>query len=254
MKMRDFLNNLFRAPLVGLFFALPISAPAAQLFDPPLKEIELPAQRDFGEIICTIYPDVIIREIDTETPDPGKIMVLPRGRQDSSPACGRDTPAAGIEMPKRGVSFLGRKGIFMVLDATDPSSAGYFTIFDIRNGHRLFGDGDYGPDWIFTMNAVAEKLYMTYRRGINAPCSLLLDSAQCWAQLLREGDIPRRAFAGPPAIKLCAKSYRADPATARDTVFGGDPTLITYPVGLTLDSFGNNIMRVLGPMQCLPQP
>jgi hypothetical protein len=223
--------------LCGLWGLIVLSlAPQARAevtFDPPLQVVTLPSTGHGDEVICTYYADLLIVR---------RVGSLPLTQ------CGHHEPANGIDLPTQGNYFWGRKDIFLLFNAADPSGAGGFAIFDADNGHRLFQDSAAADNWIKSVDISNNILRMHYIRGINADCSLLSDGKRCWEHLIESGQIPRGFFAGPPPGTICADSYRASHARQ------DDPNLLSYEVALVLDRRGRAQSRPLSAIHCEPVP
>jgi hypothetical protein len=203
-----------------------------------------------GEITCTIYADLMIRETGTDTPDPGaaSLVRIPAGAK--RPVCGHAAAPGGIALKTDGQSLLGRKGGFLVFGDTDPNGAVSFQVIAASDGRQLFTDAkaDNGFTAVGLRNGA---LHLVYRRGFNASCSMVKNAASCWADLVRQGAIPPDMAKSPPAAKACAAAYAEDqprPAPA------DDPTIITYALDLTVDASGKVSVTSHGTATCEPMP
>jgi hypothetical protein len=185
---------------------------------------------------------VRISGTDTPTPDNAMILPLPTG-------CGRSAPSHGMVLQSEGSFMDGRKGDFLVFELSDPNDASRFTIFDVRNGHTLFEDGQ---NQITSIKLTGGTLHINYIRGINASCSLLSDRDGCWSQLLASGQIPRGAFSGPPSLATCKKGYGNNAVDQRSRNSDDYPSVISYKAALTLDNKGNATVKPMGPLHCDP--
>jgi hypothetical protein len=253
MRNQSLFGRLARAARItaALATAALIAAPqisrAAPRFDTPAKVVTIPANGDQDAITCTFYADIIVRIAGTDTPAPENASLLQRPAAPAAFACAGQ-PSGGVTLPTEGFDLSGRKGNFLIFEATDPSGASALIIFDARSGRKLFADGESA---ITSVEDTQGTLQMRYIRAINGTCSLLTDRNGCWAALLGSGQIPRGVFPGPPALATCAKTYRqAEPPT----VPNDDPSLVSYPAALTLDSAGHASLRSSGPIGCDPMP
>jgi hypothetical protein len=224
----------------------PVVVLADPVFDTPANVITIPANGDQDAITCTFYTDVMIRISGTDTPAPDNAMLLQRQAAPAEIACAK--PLGGVELPTSGFDLSGRKGNFLIFEATDPTGASELIVFDALSGRKLFDDGE---SRITAAEDTQGTLRLRYIRAINGTCSLLADRNGCWSALLASGQIPRGVFPGPPTRETCARSYRqaASPAVPDD-----DPSMISYPVAVTLDGSGHASVRVAGPIGCDPMP
>ena len=208
------------------------------------------ADDPIGEIICTSYADLMIRETGTDTPDPNaaSLVRLPAGAK--RPVCGRTVAPGSLPLKTEGQSLLGRKGGFLVFGDTDPNGAVSFQVIAASDGRQLFTDAK--ADNGFTAVGLKDgALHLVYRRGFNASCSMVKDAATCWASLVSQGAIPPDMAKSPPAAKACAAAYAKDqprPAPA------DDPTIITYALDLTVDASGKVSVNSRGAAGCEPMP
>jgi len=248
MRNKHLFGRLSGAALTtAALLVAPAVARAEPVFDAPAKVITIPASGDQDAITCTFYADVMVRISGTDTPAPDDAMLFQAPAAPAASACATK-PSHGVALPTEGFDLSGRKGNFLIFEASDPTGASELIVFDAHSGRKLFDDGE------SSITAVADiqgTLRLRYIRAINGSCSLLADRDGCWAALLAGGQIPRGVFSGPPARETCARSYRlaASPAVPDD-----DPSMISYPVALTLDSAGHASVRSMGPIGCDPMP
>ncbi len=202
-----------------------------------------------GEIVCTTYADLMIRETGTDTPDPGGASLV-RIAGARRPVCGHAAAPGSVPLKTEGQSLLGRKGGFLVFSDTDPNGAVAFQLIAASNGRPIFTDAK--TDKGFTaVGLTGGALHLVYRHGFNASCSMVKDAAACWASLVKQGAIPPEMAKSPPAAKACAAAYANDqprPAPA------DDPTIITYALDLTVDAAGKVKVNAHGAPACEPMP
>jgi len=245
MRNKNLLGRFASAALTtAALLAAPAVVRADPVFDTPAKVITIPANGDQDAITCTFYADVMVRISGTDTPAPDDAVLL---QHPAAFACAAK-PSGGVELPTEGFDLSGRKGIFLIFEASDPTGASGLIIFDARTGRKLFADGESS---ITLAEDIQGTLRLRYIRAINASCSLLADRDGCWAALLASGQIPRGVFAGPPAKETCAAAYRS---AASSTVPDDDPSMISYAVTLTLDRAGHASVQAAGPVGCDPMP
>jgi hypothetical protein len=234
--------------------ALGADAPSreARLFDSPtsVKTIAPQSADDpVGQITCTYYAGLMLRETGTDTPDPGDATMVQFPASAQRPTCGRQASPVAIALKTEGYSLLGRKGPFLVFDATDPNGAVDFVVIAASSGATLFEDGK-SERGLRTASLDKGVLRLTYSRGLNAPCSVLKDGASCWASLAHAGAIPASLGRAPPPVHACAAAYRKGPRpTPAD-----DPSIILYAVATTIDRSGKADVTVSGPVSCEPMP
>jgi hypothetical protein len=238
------------ACLAAMLIAAPAKAAGvsreARLFDPPAAVKTLPPKSSddlVGEITCTYYAGLMVRESGTDTPDPGAATVL--HVSGARPVCGRSASAIAIAMKTEGYSLLGQKGPFLVFDATDPNGAVDFLVVDPRTGATLFEDGK-SEGGLTSVSLRGGVLRLRYTRGLNAPCSIVQGGAACWAKLAHDGSIPAAMGKTAPPVQACKAAYRKTPAD--------DPSIILYPVETTIDGAGKSQVTVRGPISCEPTP
>ncbi|CAO4195173.1 hypothetical protein [Methylorubrum extorquens] len=243
------------AALVGLstgfFVALSVGllAPAAAegwnaaRFDPPAK-VETATDAEGREITCTFYPDLVIRESETGTPEPGDAALIPiRG---GPPVACRAAPGASARrLETGGQRFIGRADGFLVFEDASTNGTMPFAVIDAGTGRRLFTDTT-TYDGIDSFAAEGATLRLSFRRGVQAPCSIPRGGAACWARIVREDKLPAPVAALPVPAKACAQAYRAGKAP-KDT-----PSIVSFPVRLVWT--GRLAVEADGPVRCLPTP
>lgn len=246
MRNKPLFSGLAKAALAtSALLAAPAAVPADPLYDAPATVITIPASGDQDAVTCTFYADIMIRISGTDTPAPEDAVLLQH--PPAAAACAAP-PSHGVALPTAGFDLSGRKGNFLVFEAADPTGASALIVFDARSGRKLFADGESS---IRTAEDIQGTLRLRYSRAVNSTCSLLAERDGCWSALLASGQIPRGVFSGPPAREACAKAYRpaGSPAVPDD-----DPSMVSYPVALTLDSAGNAAVKPAGPVGCDPMP
>ena len=247
------------AILALALLAAPVAAKptwSAASFDQPLtiRTVKAPPGTDPiaispPERICTIYGDLMIREVGTDSADPDPVTIV-RKPASGTDACapGPDKAVAGeTKIATGGLSLLGRKGPYLFLEATDPNGATPFVIIDAETGRSIYSDATKDAD-IKAMSFEAGVLRLRYKRGINSACSVLADSTGCWAKMARTGDITGRIAQGLPPLKACRAAYKKGKVTV------DDPSLIFYDVDVTLAPDGKVDMQPHGAVGCEPMP
>ena len=223
------------------------------LFDHParVQTVKATSADDpIGEITCTTYAELMIRETGTDTPDPGaaSLIRIPAGAK--RPACGHAAAPRSIPLKTEGQSLLGRKGGFLVFGDTDPNGAVSFQVLAASDGRQIFTDAK--TDKGFTAVSLKDgALHLVYRRGFNASCSMVKDPATCWASLVQQGAIPPEMAKSPPAATACAAAYAKDQPRAAPA---DDPSIITYNLDMTVDASGKVKVSSRGAAACEPMP
>ncbi|HXQ48123.1 MAG TPA: hypothetical protein VN806_16015 [Caulobacteraceae bacterium] len=218
----------------------------ARLFDRPSAVKTLPptsSDDPVGEITCTYYAALMVRETGTDTPDPGAATVL--RYSGARPTCGRTASPNAVTMKTDGYSLLGQKGPYLVFDATDPNGAVDFLVIDPGTGKTLFEDGK-SESGLTSVSLQGGVLRLRYTRGLNASCSIVQGGAACWAKLAHDGSIPATLGKTAPPVQTCKAAYRKTPAD--------DPSIILYLVETTIDGAGKSQATVRGPIRCEPMP
>ena len=209
---------------------------AEQVTKVPAKSADDPA----GQITCTFYRDMMVRESGTDTPDPNNATLV-RGK----PRCDTAHHADDLELKTEGFSLLGRKGPFLFFGATDPNGAVPFKVIDV-GGRVIFEDGTAADRGIRSVAVENGGLHMRYRRGFNASCSLMQNVADCWSKLVAESKLPQDM--AQPSAKLCAAAYKADKAPA------DDPSVVMYDVDIMIEATGQARVLSHGAASCAPMP
>ena len=218
-------------------------------FDRPLTVRRLPpgtGANPAPEVICTLYPDLMIRETGTDTPAPEAADLV---RRPPGAACGRGALAGAVGLDTQGYSFAGRKGPFLLFTATDPNGAVPFTVIDAATGRVIHRDGLAAGTTFHAVVRGGGTLTLDFTRGVNAPCALPKDGAACWARLGREGLIPPDLARRPPPMTACAAAYHTEKAPP------DDPSVLAYDVDLRLQAAGAVQTRLTGGrVACTPLP
>ena len=235
-----------RAGLLAAALVLLAGGAEAAQFDRRASVTTVPpksADDSAGQITCTFYRDLMVRESGTDTPDPNDATLV-RGRP---PRCDTARRPDDVELPTEGFSLLGRKGAFLFFGATDPNGAVPFKVIDV-SGRMIFEDGTAADRGIRSVAAENGGLHLRYRRGFNAGCSLMQNTADCWSKLVADGKLPPDLARAVPSSSLCAAAYKADKAPAND------PSIVMYDVEMKIDSAGQARVLSHGAVSCAPLP
>jgi hypothetical protein len=218
----------------------------AALFDRPVSVQKIPAKSDtdpVGEIMCTYYADLMIRETGTDSPAPGPATII----AGAHPACNAQQAAKAISLKTEDFSLTGRKGRFLVFGATDPNGAVAFMVIDAASGRVLYTDAEL-TDGLRSVTLENGGLHLRFKRAFNGSCSILKDGAACWAKMAADGNIPHTLAQTPPPVQACAAAYR------KGKVPADDPSLISYDVDMALDASGTANVTPRGAVGCAPMP
>jgi hypothetical protein len=220
----------------------------ASLDHPASVQTLKPASVDdaVGQIDCTWYADVMVRETGTDTPDPSDAILVPINPGAGKPAC-KPAPGAGaIKVKTEGFALVGRKGGFLIWDATDPNGAEPFMVMN-TGGKVLFSDATSPTSGLYrAATLTGGVLHLVYTRGYNAPCSLLQDARGCWAKVTAARVVPPAT----PPLSLVSTACRA----AYKGVGADDPSIIVFTTEVTIDAAGKSAVLSRGAMTCLPMP
>ena len=217
-------------------------ATQADLFDKPVSEQKVPPKTDTeSEITCTYYPDLMVRETGTDTPAPDDAVLL----RDAQHPC--DPNGIGVTLKTSAYGLAGRKGQFLLFEATDPNGASAFIVIDAGSGKTLYHDDMASDNGIHSVAIENVGLHIRFKRAINATCSFVKEGAACWSRLIREGKIPR-AMPAVPAAQTCAGDLR------RANSSPDDPAIVTYDVDMTVDATGKAHVVSRGAVGCEPLP
>lgn len=220
----------------------------ATLFDRPLATQRVPANpaHDLaGELRCSYYADLMVREAGTDTPAPDAATIVPVAAQ--RPPCNADAVAGDRTVTTQHFSFAGRKGGFLFFSGTDPHGAIPFMVLDATDGHVVFRDAKM-DDGFKAITPVGGMLRIKYAHGVNGSCSVYKDGPSCWTKLMTEGKVPRALSQMQPSTEVCAAGYRRANATS------GNPSIITYDVEVTMGRTGKPRVNSRGKVGCFPMP
>ena len=222
----------------------------AALFDRPLAVKTVPpksANDETGELICTYYRDVMVRETGTDSPAPGPAAIIPVPDAARRPACNAAHAAQEIPLKTEQYYLLGRKGPFLFFDEADPNGAERFMILDASTGRTLYADGR-TFEGVKSVALEAGALHIRFIRAFNGSCSVSQDAPGCWPKLVQEGKIPAQLAQSAPPVHACTASY------AREKAPADDPSVISYGIDMTVDRAGDTKIHSFGSLGCEPMP
>ena len=225
----------------------------SQMFDQPtaIRDVKAASEAEpVGDIRCTYYGDLMVRETQTETPyhPSATLIVLAHGQR--RPPCNRAPVRGGVRLQTKGFSLEGRKGGYLIWAFTNPNGASPFMVMDAVSGRILYRDADILPDddMSFVVTLAHGILRLRYTRGYNAPCSMVRDPKGCWLSLVAHGAVSRQM---PPMVRTpenCAQAYKREGDTS------DDPSVVQYRVDVTIDATGKAKVLSRGAVDCTPLP
>jgi hypothetical protein len=229
----------------ALLLLLLCGAPLAQSpdqFDTPLsvKTVE-PKSDNSIEIRCTYFADLVVRE-RVDGPESENAAIV----RDAKAPCSADAIPGETLLDTAGMTLDGRRGAFLLFSDLDPHGATGFVIIDAKTGKILLRDAALSNPVLQSLTLEDGNLRLRYKRGINAPCSLMDNAQKCWAQLVKEGLVPADMKA-PPA-KICAEAYK------RDNAPRNNPSIVVYATEIVIDAGGNTKVASRGALECEPLP
>ena len=228
--MRKWLNALLclaAAATLGLSCAPALAQKGAGVFDRPISTKTFAGKEDGQNVICTAYADVTVRQsLDGPSSDKAKLL------HGANAPCGAKPPASAITLETEGLELFGRKGDFLVFSEMDANGATGFRIIDARSGKVVLKDATYGTQQFKSASVAGAEVTLAYRRGINAPCSLLNSGVRCWSSLVMNGNIPEPLAGNAPDPMICAGAYKKA-KSPKD-----NPSIISFDVETKIDAAG----------------
>ncbi|MFO1167287.1 MAG: hypothetical protein U1E19_04080 [Rhodoblastus sp.] len=240
--MRGLWSGLVAACLISASGPSALAQKAGAVFDKPAST-KIFGKDDAPKVTCTAYADVTVREVQ-DGPTSEKAMLLRGGAM----PCGAKAPAGAITLETEGLYLLGRKGDHLVFTALDAHGAADFVVIDARTGKSVLKDATTGTPEFKAASAAGGATTLFYRRGINAPCSLLNSGGRCWGSLVEDGKIPDSLASPMPNPSICAASYKKE-KSPKD-----NPSIIAFDVETIIDAAGKATTVGKGKVACLPMP
>jgi hypothetical protein len=222
--------------------------PFFRTLDAPLalREVKPKSAADAGgQITCTYYADLMVRETGTDSPEPAAAALIPLTPGRPRPSCNARTISGAIAVKTEGYALDGRKGPFLIWFVSDPNGAMPFMVMNARNGRIVFEDGvspAVGQRSLVTLRRGGMRL--RYTRGYNATCSIMRDGRACWSKLVAGGAV---SPALSPLDRVACKA-------AYNGVASDDPSVIVYDVEASVDSSGKTKVSPRGAAGCLAMP
>jgi hypothetical protein len=245
-------------------FALALGGAAAEalpdekLFDPPDAFQDLPAiegAHPAEALRCGWYADFMIRQTRTDSPAMGPSYVVRASPSGTRPVCRAAATPRDTRLELDSETLLGRKGDYLIYEATDANGAEPFIVLHLPDGRQIYGDekNDFpnaaSKPGFQIVELQGQTLHLRYSRGYNASCSILKDGVACWNKAMKEGHFARAVASQPVPIESCATSYKVDNQTPST-----DTSMIVYDVDMTLTAAGKATVLSRGPITCLPAP
>jgi hypothetical protein len=250
---------LLRSILIVILLAL-AAAPTAKardavvsqigVLDRPLSVQRLPSKSTanaVGELRCSYFKDLLIRETGVDTPAPADASLIPIAAGTANPPCSAAKGESDLALKTASHTLAGRKGPFLFFRQTDPHGPIPFLIINSIDGRIIYNDSDYG-DGFRSISLTRSGLHLHYVRGISGTCSLYKEGPACWAKMMNEGKIPRVMTLAQPSVQLCGAAYRRS-NTPADT-----PSIVYYDVNVTLEQTGKIHVNSRGQTNCAPMP
>lgn len=209
-------------------------------FDTPAATQTVPPVPGKDQITCIVFPDFMIRQSGTDTPAPDAAVIVPMGGQ-----CAASRSPGEIATQTANLSLIGRKGGFLVFGATDPNGAARLTVLNSATGKTIYTDSMIGNGFK-AVDLEGGALRIAFTRGINTTCSLLKEAKSCWAKLAADGSIPRAISQQAPPVEACRAAY--------GQLAADDPSIVSYPVDMTISLTGKTEVKSRGAVGCAPLP
>src|SRR5579871_3642789 len=95
----------------------------ARSLDRALATKVVKAKGDTGQITCTYYADLMVRETGTDSPEPDNASLLTLAHGAARPPCGAAAPKGALSLKSEGYFLQGRRGGFLIWDVADPNGA-----------------------------------------------------------------------------------------------------------------------------------
>lgn len=220
----------------------PAPAQTPDQFDKPASVRSIkPKPGDSTEIRCTSFADLMVRETQDGPSSENAAIV----RNAKAPCTAKAGPGETV-LDTAGMTLDGRRGAFLLFSDLDPHGATGFVIVDTKTGKVLLRDAALSHPVLQSLTLENGNLRLRYKRGINAPCSLMENAQTCWAQLVKEGLVPAEMKA--PSGMICAAAYERDKAP-RD-----NPSIVVYATEVIVDAAGGTKVLSRGAVECESLP
>lgn len=233
----------FAAATAALPLALAgVSAQTPDQFDKPAAVRSMtPNPDDSTQIRCTYFTDLMVRETQDGPESENAALV-----RDASAPCTAKAGAGETILDTNGMTLDGRRGSYLLFSDLNPHGATGFVVIDATSGKILFRDSALSHPVLQNLALENGSLRLRYRRGVNAPCSLRANVRACWAELIRDGQVPAGMTA--PAPGICNDAY------AREKAPRDNPSIVVYATEVVIEPGGKAKTVSRGAVQCESLP
>jgi hypothetical protein len=220
-------------------------------FDKPVRFVRhiLPAAENApnpaGVVRCYYYPTFTVKELDNGEHGDDAISVTPFSSAAARPACGKQNdPGEVILKDGQGGYFVGAKSDFVYLLSTNGADTNPFSLVNAQTGKTIYTDQglDPGPA---ALSVIGDVLTLSYTHGAAGSCSILAGGETCWSSFAHQTKLPRIIAVKPAPVEACRTGYGTTPAT--------HPSVVAYPVTITVDLKGEAKVLSRGNLICRPQ-
>lgn len=268
-------------PLRFLFSILALSSLAlAGTFDKPASKrvVDLGPSRSNApgqnakdqaraKVTCYYFSGFMVKEVDMGEKGAERLAIVPVHKSELH-TCSRlrDSGEREINSDDWSGYFLGVKGRLVFFSADDGWNGGLgFAIFDSRTGRKLFDDVALGN--LEFSDAAGSVTSLRYTRVVDGGCIIPKEQSACWDKI-------KQKFALDSSIPDCKGGYEKsaqDLAKGRCQAHNADnpqclereislarqqsndaPSVIAYPVEVTLMGAGASIKSTGGDLRCWP--
>lgn len=227
-----------------LHYLLPVFCLASgTLAQPVVFDKPLGADPDVGVQRCTYYPDLTVRETQTDSPGTGPTYLLPGAPGSKRAKCG----PGGRKLNTSEEAFVGRKGSFLFFVPTDANGAEPFEVLSMKDGSKLYDDV-MEPEAFKSATVSGEALHLVYTRGFEGSCSLFTGGNACWATMMKEGKFTKAISERGLPVAACQAGYNAN--GAKD--LPASTSEITYDVDVTIEPGKKAVVNSRGVLGCKP--
>ena len=223
-----------------LRYLLPVLCLASgALAQPAVFDKPLAADPAVGVQRCTYYPDLTVRETQTDSPGTGPTYLLPGAAGGKRVKCG----SGGRKLNTSEQAFVGRKGGFLFFVPTDANGAEAFEVLLVRDGSKVYDDV---MEAFKSASVSGETLHLVYTRGYDGSCSLLTGGGACWTKMMKEGKFAKAISERAPPVAACQAGYNANGAKDPPT----STSEITYDVDVTIEPGEKAVVNSRGVLGC----
>jgi hypothetical protein len=211
-------------------------------FDKPVAVRSVkPKPDDSTESRCTYFSDLMVRETQ-DGPESENAAIV----QNPKATCAADSVPGETLLDTAGMTLDGRRGSYLLFSDLDPHGATGFVIIDAKTGNILLRDAAVTHPVLQDLTLENGSLRLRYRRGVNAPCSLMQDVQKCWSQLVAEKLVP--ADLPAPSAQICNEAYNRDKAPRNN------PSIVVYATEVIIDAGGKTKVLSRGAVECESMP